>query len=133
MPFLTRICNSTSCLSFRNALINFNRPSENKIFNIQDKVSIKLLTRLCLGFSQLREHKFRHILEDTLNPLCPCSIEPETTMRLFLRCHFYNVIWANLMRNLQNLNSLLPTENNEKLICILKFIKDSHRFDNSLF
>ena len=71
----------------------------------------------------------------------------------FLRCHFYNVIWANLMSDLLNTDSSLPTENDEKLLYILlygnskfdtitnqniliftfKFIKDSHRFNNSLF
>ena len=30
---------------------------------------IKLLTRFRLGFSHLSEHKFRHILVDSLNPL----------------------------------------------------------------
>ena len=79
----SKICNFTSFLSFRNALINFIRPSENKIFNIYDELGITLLRRLRLGFSHLREHIFRHNFEDTLNPLCPCSIEPETTIHFF--------------------------------------------------
>ena len=83
-----KIRNSTSNLIFRNALINFIGPSENKIFNIHDKVGIKLLTRLRLGFSHLHEHKFRHNFADTLNPLYPCSIEPERTMQFFLCCRF---------------------------------------------
>ena len=73
-----KIRNSSSYLSFKNALINFIRHSENKIFNINDEVDIKLLTRLRLGFSHLREHKFRYNFADTLNPLCPCNIDPET-------------------------------------------------------
>ena len=67
-----KVRNSASYLSFKNALINFVRPSDNKIFNIHDKVGVKLLMRLRLGFSHLRE------LADTLNPPCPCSIEAET-------------------------------------------------------
>ena len=50
-----KIRNSNSYLSFRNALINFMRPSEKKMFNMHDQVGIKLLTRLRLGFSHLRE------------------------------------------------------------------------------
>ena len=72
-----------SCLSyksFRKALLNFVRLSENKIFNIHDQVGIKLLTRLRLGISHLREHKFQHNFEDTLNPLCSCSNEAETAL-----------------------------------------------------
>ena len=69
----------------------FIRPSENKIFNIHDKVGIKLLTRVRLGFTHLREHKFRRNFADILNPLCPCSIEPETTMHFFF-CAAISVI-----------------------------------------
>ena len=49
-----------------------------------------MLTRLRLGFSHLREHKFRHVFKDQLNPLCYYSIEAETTTHYFLRCHFCN-------------------------------------------
>ena len=62
-----------SYLSFKNALINFIRFSENKIFNIHDEVGIKLLTKLRLGFSHLREHKVRYNFADTLNSLLQCN------------------------------------------------------------
>ena len=83
--------------SFCKVLLSFIRPSENKIFNIHDQVGIKLLTRLRLGLSHLREHKFRHNFEDTLNPLCSCSIEVE--MHFFLRSHFFNEIQDILMND----------------------------------
>ena len=108
-------------LGFKNALIKFIRLSENKIFNIDDEVGIKLPTTLWLGFSHLREHKFRYNFVDTLNPLCPCSIEPETIMHFFLRCHFYHVTWANLMSDLLNIDNSLPTKNDEKLLDILLY------------
>ena len=38
-----------------------------------------MLTRLRLGFSQLCKRKVRYCLKDTLNLLCSCSIEAETT------------------------------------------------------
>ena len=44
------ILNSASYLSFTNALINFIRPSGNKIFSIHYQVHIKLLAKLRLGF-----------------------------------------------------------------------------------
>ena len=49
--------------SFRKDLLNFIRPSENKIFNIHEQVGIKLLTRFRLELSHLREHKFSVILK----------------------------------------------------------------------
>ena len=138
---------------FRKALLNFIRPSENKIFNIHDQVGIKLLTRLRLGFSHLREHKLRHNFEDTLNPLCSCSIETETTWQFFLRCQFFNDIREILMNDLMFIDKYFPSLNQQKLIsdllcgsnafdkkrnhkiliCTLQFIKDSHRSANSFF
>ena len=94
---------------FRTALLNFIRPSENKIFNIHDQVGIKLLTRLRLGFSHLREHKLRHNFEDTLNPLCSCSIETETTLHFFPRCQFFNDIREILMNDFMNIDRSLPS------------------------
>ena len=46
----SKILNSTSYLSFTNALINFIRPSGDKFFSIHDQVHIKLLAKLRLGF-----------------------------------------------------------------------------------
>ena len=74
--------------SFRKALLNVIRPTENKIFNICDQVGIRLLTRLRLGLSHLCNHKFRHNFEDTLNPLCSCSIEAETMLHFFRGASF---------------------------------------------
>ena len=139
--------------SFHKALPNFIRPSENKIFNIHNQVGIKLLTRLRLGLSLLRQHKFRHNFEDTLNPLCSCCIEAETALHFFLRYQFFNDIREILMNDLTIIDRSPPLlsqdkligillygrdafdnkKNHRTLICTIQFIKDSHRFDNSLF
>ena len=95
-----RICLSYNI--FRKVLLNFIRPSENKICNIHDQVGIKLLTRLRLRSSHLHKHKFRHDFEGTLNPLCPCSIEAENTLYFFLRCQFFNDIWEIFMNCVKN-------------------------------
>ena len=58
---------------FRKSTLNFIRPSASKFYNINDAIGIKLITRLRLGFSHLREHKFKHNFRDTLNSLCSCS------------------------------------------------------------
>ena len=73
-------------------LVNFIRPSLSKIFNIRYEVGIKLLPRLQLDFNHLRERKFRHNFEDTLNALSSFSIEPERTMYFSLCSQFYRVI-----------------------------------------
>ena len=64
------IRNSASLNTFKKKLLNFIRPSANSIFDIHNPLGIKLLTRLRLGLSHLHEHKFRHCIQDTLNPSC---------------------------------------------------------------
>ena len=62
---------------FHKKLLAFIRPLGNYTYGIYNPLGIRLLNRLCLGFSHLREHKFRHNFADTLNPLCSCSLETE--------------------------------------------------------
>ena len=33
-----------------------------------------------LGFNHLNEHKFRHNFNNTVDPICLCGLEPETTL-----------------------------------------------------
>ena len=79
-------------LIFRNSLLKIGKPIQNPIHNIYDPMGMKDLTILRLGLSHLNDHKFRHNLQDCLNPLCPCSTEAESTIHYFLHCHYYNNI-----------------------------------------
>ena len=45
---------------------------------INDPYEIKNISKTEIGFSHLREHKFRHGFKDTLNSPWSCSIEHET-------------------------------------------------------
>ena len=99
------ICSSASYNLFLNTLLKFIRPLQRKMFSINDSVGVKLLTRLRLGFSHLREHKFRHGFRDILNPLFPHSIKAETNADYFLRCHFYNANRSVLMNELNETDS----------------------------
>ena len=62
-----KIRNSESLPIFKNNLLNFIPPCANSLFNIQNPYGMKLLTRLLLGLSHLRDHTFRHCFQDTLN------------------------------------------------------------------
>ena len=64
---------------FRKKLLEFIRPIGNSTYRIHDPIGIKLLNRLRLSFSHLREHTIRHSFPDTLNPLCACALETECT------------------------------------------------------
>ena len=81
------IRNSASLNTFKKKLLNFIRPCANSIFDIHNPLGIKFSTRrLRLDLSHLHEHKFRYCFQDTLNPLCECGKNIESTMHFFLHC-----------------------------------------------
>ena len=45
---------------FRKKLLAFTRPVGNSIYGIYHPFRVRLINRLRLGFSHLREYKFRH-------------------------------------------------------------------------
>ena len=51
---------------FKENILEFQRPSQNKVYGGHNPTGIKTLTRLGLGFSQLREQKFKHSFRNTL-------------------------------------------------------------------
>ena len=78
-----------------------------------------MLARPRLCFSHLREHKLRHGFKDTLNPLCSCSMEAETTTYYFLRCQFYNSHRVTLMNDLGNIPISFPAVSDHDLSSLL--------------
>ena len=88
----------------------------------------------------------------TLNPLCSCVLETESTSHFFLRCQNYTTLRRALMTDLKNINDVITSLNENDLrhvilygnknfdsninISILtatiKFIKVSERFDQPL-
>ena len=149
----TSICQAPSYSAFRKALLDFIRPTANSTFGTNDVSGLKLLTRLRVGFSHLREHKFKHNFQDTLNPLCPCSLEAEDTYHFFMRCQSFSNQRNVLFDDLNSINSeILKMSENEIVQVLLfgkksfskdmnfriitssiRFIKDSKRFDEKLY
>ena len=75
---------------------------------------LKLLTCLHVGFSHLREHKFEHNFQDTLNLLCPCSIEAENTYHFFIRFQKFSNQRNVLLNDLNSINlEILKVSDNE--------------------
>ena len=79
------------------------KKNENSIFSIYDPIGVKLLTRL--QFSHLNEHKFRHGFGDTINAICACGSEVETTEHFLLRCHLHSLQRLELFENLKKVDS----------------------------
>ena len=104
------IHNSTSYQHFRKLLLSFIKPTCSSLFAIYHPVGVKLLVRLRLGFSHLCEHKFRR---NFLNPLCSCSLKPETTSHYLFRYQDFFSACSALMNDDLNLIEPIISQLNE--------------------
>ena len=82
---------------------------------------IKLLTRLRVGLSHLREHKFRHNFQDSLDPFCNCGRHIETTIHFFLHCSNYSNQRKTLFEKISNIKRSLLNQNNSIIVETLLF------------
>ena len=89
---------------------------------------LKLLTHLLLKFSHLNEHKFRHNFNDTINPMCLCSKEPETTLHYLLCCDFYPIYRLELLKDICDLNHCLKNILEENLLKVLLYGAEEFSF-----
>ena len=113
--------NAKSFLIFRNALLKIGKPMQNSIYNIYDLAAIKYLTRLRLGLSTLKEHKFQHNFQDCLNPLCSCSLEVKTTNHHFQHCHYYNVIRKTLSDTVKEITNKYLSDFSDETVNLLLY------------
>ena len=112
------IQNSPSLMSFKHSLLRFIQPTASPVYRVHHPRGLKLLTRLRLGFSHLREHKFRHNFHDTINPFCLCkTTDIETNEKFLLHCPNYSTQRLILFDNLRS-NGIF-----------IEFIIQSKRFD----
>ena len=82
---------SESFLVFKSNILKFIRPSPNSICNCHNPGGICLITIPTLGLGHLTEHKFKHGLQDTLNPLCTCGNDAESAKHFLLHYpQFFN-------------------------------------------
>ena len=84
---------------------------------------------LLLGFSHVREQKFRHDFKDTLNPLSSCSNEAETTAHYLSDSHFYIANRAIPMNNMENISISFSAVSDNNIIILFLFGDD--KFDDT--
>ena len=116
-----KIKGATSFSLFKASLLKMSCPHANSTYRIHNPVGIRLHTRLRLVLSHLNEHKFRHNFADCVNPLCSCSIEPETTLHFFLHCCNFLNIRRKLFDKIKLLDETLLQLNDESLLTVLLF------------
>ena len=68
------------------------------------------------GLNHLRDHKFRHCFQDTLNPLCDCGNDTETTTNFFLHCPSFVTPRQTLLNKIRNNNEQILSHGEDQLI-----------------
>ena len=146
------IRNSDSLKVFKLSLLKFVGPVGNSVFKINNPYGLKLLTRLRLGLSHLRYHKFRHNFQDCINPICVCGLEIETTTHFLLHCPLFQCARQSLLTNIKKIDESILKKHDElitktllygddkfDLSCnksiislTIEFIVSTERFSNSL-
>ena len=100
----------------------------NSIYSIYEPLGERLIDRLCLSFSHLQEHKFRHDFGDAVNPLCSCTLETEHIEYFFQHCQNINTHFT-LMNELNNISNVINSLNLTNFIRVILY-GDKH-FDNA--
>ena len=88
------------------------------MYNVHNPHGIKLLTRL---LHHLREHKFRHNFQDSLDPFCNCVRNIETNSHLFLHCSSYSNQRKSLFEKIINIKRSLLNQNDSVILETLLF------------
>ena len=105
-----------------------------------------------LGLSHLREHKFKHSFQDSIDPICNCGNDVESAIYFFLHCPLYSNERCILLNSLSKIghklldstdtslsqillfeNASCTTNDNTKIINLtIDFILSTKRFDRPL-
>ena len=101
----SRIRNLPSIATFKRAILDFIRPVPTPMFKINRLSGFVFLTRLRVGFSHLREHKFRHGFLDIVDPICSCRTNAvENTEHYLLHCSNFANQRTVLFDDLRNID-----------------------------
>ena len=112
---------SKSISTFKHNNLKFIRPKPNKVYYCHIPKGIKLLTRLRLSLSHVREHKFKHNFQDCLNPLCLCGNEIETSTHYLLHCPTYTNERLTLLNKIKSINCSILESSDAAVTKILLF------------
>ena len=97
------------------------RPSSNFFYNCHNPFGIKYITRIRLGLSHLREHKFKHSFQDSINPICNCGNDVESATHFFLHYPLYSNERCTLLSSLSKIDHKLLDSTDTSLAQILLF------------
>ena len=115
---------------FLKRILSFIKSSPNSTLNCHKLRGIKLFSRLKLGLSHLREHKFKHSFGNSFNPFCSCvKGEVETNSYYLLCCCNYSEKRLTLRNTIKNISKSTLEQSDSKFTSILHFVNTC--FDNN--
>ena len=123
------------------------------IYNIHNPLGVKYLTRLIIGFSHLKEHKFKHNFQDSMDLMCSCNSCVITTIHFSLHCTNFNTQRQTLFVKIVTIDANILSENGDSIVnsflfgkpnsensfnkvmltASIEFILSSERYNNPLF
>ena len=117
----SHIRKSKSISIFKSNILKFIQPEPNNVYYCHNPKGMRLLTRLRLVLSQLRDHKFKHSFQDCLNPLCFCGNESQRSTHYLLHCLTYTNERVTLLNKIKNINcSILFSDANVTKILLFR-------------
>ena len=117
----SRLRKFKSLTDFKKNILSFIRPKANSVFNCNRSTGLKIFTRLRLGLSHLREHKFKPSFQDSINPLCSCSLDVESTIHYFLHCPLFTIEIPPVLNTISQIDNKLLASNESNFIQLLLF------------
>ena len=97
------------------------RPNSSNVFNKNNPLGLKLLTRLRICFSHLKKHKLKQNFQDSVYLLCSCGNDIESTVHFFLHCANVTTQRQTLLNKLKSINASVMTENENPVVSRLLF------------
>ena len=150
----SRIRNLPSIATFKRAILDFIRPVPTPMFKISGLLGFVFLTQLRVGFSHLREHKFRHDFLDIVDPICSCRTKAvENTKHYLLHCSIFANQRTVSFDDLRNIGigfgpldsstfsrillfgnpNFSDNVNSGIIYAVIKFIESTNRFSGSIY
>ena len=113
---------------FKKNILQFIQPTLNRTFNCHNPFGIKLIARLGLGLSHLRDHRFKQNFLDRVNSVCCCGKDIETTVHFFLHCPIFSDERSIFLNNIWRIDENVLTESDfrisETLLFGISFFND---------
>ena len=125
--FHSSIRNSESLALFKKSIFAFVRALVNIAFQCHNPKGLKLITRLRLGLSHLRFHKFKHSFQDTSNSICSCGTV-EATVHYLLHCPNFSNETLTFFKNLQSIDENILSKDDSNISKVLLY--GDHSFND---